>query len=389
LSANGITDTCTYTTAGEDTFAVPTGVSQVTVMAVGGAGGEGLAFVDSTIVPGAAGGSGAQVSATLGVTGGSTLYTEVGSNGANAVGNAGAQTCSPGAGGTNGGGDGGASRCDSQSGGGGGGASDVRTSSSAALTGDPGTDPRLVVAGGGGGGGGGYLSNGGAGGAAGNSSVTGAGAGGSCTVPEDVETGGTGGVGSGGGAGGTARGSCAEVASSSPGGGGSPGTGGVGGNGDPVNSGGGGGGGGGFIGGGGGVAVDGDWDSGGGGGSSFSVDPNAVVTTDSTGVPSVTISYPVTSGPLQITTTSLPDGIVGQPYSFALQATGGNPPYTWWFAKGGDLPRGLHFSTAGVLSGTPKKAGNYSITFRVRDTKMAGHPVNKAHAALTVTITIT
>jgi hypothetical protein len=103
----------------------------------------------------------------------------------------------------------------------------------------------------------------------------------------------------------------------------------------------------------------------------------------------VVITYTVPGGPFSILTTSLPDGTVGQPYSFALQATGGNPPYTWWYAKGGDLPRGLHFSTAGVLSGTPKKAGNYSITFRVRDTKIAGHPVNKAHAALTVTITIT
>jgi hypothetical protein len=98
---------------------------------------------------------------------------------------------------------------------------------------------------------------------------------------------------------------------------------------------------------------------------------------------------PITSGPLQITTTSLPGGTVGQPYSFALQAVGGNPPYTWWYAKGGDLPRDLHFSTSGVLSGTPKRAGNYSITFRVRDTAIAGHHVNKAHAALTVTITIT
>jgi hypothetical protein len=80
---------------------------------------------------------------------------------------------------------------------------------------------------------------------------------------------------------------------------------------------------------------------------------------------------------------------VGQHYSFQLQATRGNPPYTWWYAKGGNLPRGIKFSTAGVLSGTPKKAGNYPITFRVRDTKIAGYPVNKAHAALTVTITIT
>jgi hypothetical protein len=95
------------------------------------------------------------------------------------------------------------------------------------------------------------------------------------------------------------------------------------------------------------------------------------------------------SSQLRITTTSLPDGTVGQPYSFALQAVGGNPPYTWWYAKGGNLPRGVKFSTAGVLSGTTKKAGSYSITFRVRDTQIAGHHVNKAHTSLTVTITIT
>jgi hypothetical protein len=111
-----------------------------------------------------------------------------------------------------------------------------------------------------------------------------------------------------------------------------------------------------------------------------------------TGNGSVTITYDPSTDlctQLQITTTSLPDGTVGQPYSFALQAAGGNPPYTWWYAKGGDLPRGFHFSTAGVLSGTTKKAGNYSITFRVRDTKIAGHRVNKAYASLTVTITVT
>jgi len=85
----------------------------------------------------------------------------------------------------------------------------------------------------------------------------------------------------------------------------------------------------------------------------------------------------------------LPNGIVGQRYSFALQATGGDPPYTWWYAKGGTLPGGLHFKNDGVLSGTAKKAGHYSITFRVRDTKITGHHVNRAHTSLTVTITIT
>jgi hypothetical protein len=91
---------------------------------------------------------------------------------------------------------------------------------------------------------------------------------------------------------------------------------------------------------------------------------------------------------LSITTTSLPDGTTGQPYSATLQATGGNPPYRWWYSKGGDLPRGLHFSTAGLLSGTPKKAGSYSVTLRVKDTKFPGHHINRAAAALTVTIAI-
>src|ERR1039458_6106010 len=127
LTTSADTYTCTYTTAGEDTFAVPIGVTQVMVTAVGGAGGGSLTYTGGTnIVPGAAGGSGAQVTATVPVTGTSTLYAEVGSAGANAVGDGVAITCSPGAGGTNGGGAGGPGRCDGQSGGGGGGASDVR-----------------------------------------------------------------------------------------------------------------------------------------------------------------------------------------------------------------------------------------------------------------------
>jgi hypothetical protein len=93
--------------------------------------------------------------------------------------------------------------------------------------------------------------------------------------------------------------------------------------------------------------------------------------------------------PLTITTTSVPVGSVGVPYSFTLQATGGNPPYRWGSFGGGRLPRGLSFSSTGVLSGTPEKAGITSVTFHVRDTKIAFFtPFNRTSATITITVTI-
>jgi len=93
--------------------------------------------------------------------------------------------------------------------------------------------------------------------------------------------------------------------------------------------------------------------------------------------------------PLSIITTSLPSGRVGVPYSVTLMATGGNPPYRWSKFGGGRPPPGLSFSSTGVLSGTPTRAGTRSMTFHVRDTKLAFlTPVNKVSATLTITITI-
>src|SRR5580704_3724015 len=61
---------CTYSTTGEDTFAVPPGVTTLSVTAIGAAGSPGL--------PGGAGGAGAVVTSTVAVpTGVSTLYVEV------------------------------------------------------------------------------------------------------------------------------------------------------------------------------------------------------------------------------------------------------------------------------------------------------------------------
>ncbi len=42
-------------------------------------------------------------------------------------------------------------------------------------------------------------------------------------------------------------------------------------------------------------------------------------------------------------------------------------PKTWKIVRG-PLPRGIRFDrTLGLLSGTPKKAGRYRVTFEVRD----------------------
>ena len=70
--------------------------------------------------------------------------------------------------------------------------------------------------------------------------------------------------------------------------------------------------------------------------------------------------------PLAITTTSLPNGTVGQAYSTQLSATGGTSPYSWSISSG-SLPVGLSLSPAGVISGTPTAAGAPTFTVSVSD----------------------
>jgi len=69
---------------------------------------------------------------------------------------------------------------------------------------------------------------------------------------------------------------------------------------------------------------------------------------------------------LTITTTSVPNGIVGNAYSATLNAQNGVTPYTWT-VSGGSLPAGLSPSAAGVISGTPSAAGTFPFTVRVTD----------------------
>src|SRR5690348_10411535 len=104
--------TVTYTaTGGEQTFAVPAGVTQLHVVAVGASGAAGGS--------GLPGGKGALVTADLPVSPGSTLYVEVGGNGSGT---------GPATSTFNGGAPGGDGCCPGpSSGGAGGGATDLRT----------------------------------------------------------------------------------------------------------------------------------------------------------------------------------------------------------------------------------------------------------------------
>ncbi|RKY15907.1 MAG: hypothetical protein DRP63_06310 [Planctomycetota bacterium] len=77
--------------------------------------------------------------------------------------------------------------------------------------------------------------------------------------------------------------------------------------------------------------------------------------------------YTTQPKPLRIETKSLPDAVVGTPYSTHLKATGGSSPYTWSVTNG-SLPPGLSLdSSSGLVSGTPTNAGVYAFTVAVTD----------------------
>ena len=257
--ASGQTGTCSYAAGTNDTFTVPSGISSVTVDAIGGKGGGGYL--------GGSGGSGASVGASLSVTPAGQLDLFVAGNGGPG------SSSSAGAAGTGGGGAGG---CGPDCGGGGGGASFV-LSSGATL---------VVAAGGGGGGGrGGAGGAGGAVGSGGANGTTGCLGGGGATSR---------GIGAGGNASYANCPASAASADNGPGVDGSLGNGGAGGG--SANSGdcaGGGGGGAGYYGGGGGQASgQGQCSAGGGGGGlSYASDPEATFGTDSTGTPEITITW--------------------------------------------------------------------------------------------------
>jgi hypothetical protein len=73
------------------------------------------------------------------------------------------------------------------------------------------------------------------------------------------------------------------------------------------------------------------------------------------------------------------NGTVNVPYSQALSANGGSPPYTWSVISSAP-PQGLSLNASGILSGTPTIPGVFSFGAQVVDT---------AGAAATATVSIT
>jgi Putative Ig domain len=72
------------------------------------------------------------------------------------------------------------------------------------------------------------------------------------------------------------------------------------------------------------------------------------------------------TGPLAISSTTLPVGHRGRTYSVRLTATGGAAPYRW-NRLGGPLPPGLRLSATGRLAGVPARVGTFRVRARVVD----------------------
>jgi hypothetical protein len=277
VTAAPISEVVSFAAASQP-FVVPTGVCQLTIDAVGAAGGDGNE--DSQVF--GTGANGARVLGTVAVTPGETLDVAVGGAGGDAP-----RTGAPGSAGIPDGGAGGDGGTNAGGGGGGGSTRVLRAGS-----------PLLVAAGGGGGGGGGQANGQGDGGAGGEQGDDG------LDVPNGAQGGLAGGNGGAGGAGIGAGGAGSSGTTQSGGDGGD----------SPDNNQGGGGGGGGVIGGGGGGASSANNTNGGagGGGGSSSGPSGATFETgvqgDAAGNGIVMLTYDPTADPTCSPPTTVPSG---------------------------------------------------------------------------------
>jgi hypothetical protein len=74
--------------------------------------------------------------------------------------------------------------------------------------------------------------------------------------------------------------------------------------------------------------------------------------------------------PISLAPPTLPDGILGPPYSEVISASGGAPPYTYTVTAGA-LPNGLMLNgTTGAISGTLTTIGSFDFTITATDANL-------------------
>ncbi len=103
---------------------------------------------------------------------------------------------------------------------------------------------------------------------------------------------------------------------------------------------------------------------------------------------STALSIDIKALPLVITTTSLPNAVVGQPYASAVTRTGGDPPFTW-VIKSGSLPPGLTLQPGGGITGTPTGPGVNPLVFQVTDSDKTVATSSNLAINLTLTVSTT
>ncbi len=85
---------------------------------------------------------------------------------------------------------------------------------------------------------------------------------------------------------------------------------------------------------------------------------------------------------LKILTESLPSGEKGKPYQALIEVTGGLPPYLYAVAEG-TLPPGLNIDNSnGLISGTPEKAGRFTVKTAVVDASIPSQKATKSFEIL-------
>ena len=99
-----------------------------------------------------------------------------------------------------------------------------------------------------------------------------------------------------------------------------------------------------------------------------------------------TVALTITPATLRVSTTSLPSGTAGVPYSATLSAAGGVGPYTWTLVSG-TLPAGLTLNAStGAISGNPAPASGTQLVFQVRDSES---PAQTSTVMVAINITLT